>query len=278
MDENEKVLNELNQAVLQYAALGKRTAAQVVKEKGLQFILGSHSHGANFKGAYESFLEKKPTALKIRMTVSGLFADSLGLRISPRSYKKADRILGGNPAGLFVRSAKNGKPLLVRQTKRGKRTLGKKGDAFLSTHKNLIPFRREGEIILNRQSLAAYFEIQKRIGARGYTAASFLLKRYKTTIERLANGTYKNGQLKGVSSVDAVVMHKHFKALVPNKVGGAIGGVECEFSGRECWFKASSYVSTTSKRAFNQITARVMRNITSDIEAYITRKLAKNKK
>ena len=132
--------------------------------------------------------------------------------------------------------------------------------------------RGADEVILNRQSLAANFEIAKREGARGYSAAAFLYKRYRRTIERLAGREYKNGQLKGVSSVEACVMHRHIKIVVPNKVGNALGNIEADVSGRECWFKISAFTSNVDGARFKGIVSKVESAVAADIYAYLDRK------
>ena len=275
-------LERLNQDILAYALTTKKAAAEIVAEKGLQLLLGSHSNGANFEGLFGEFYKKAPPSGKITATVNSLFKSSAGLKISQKSYAKADRVLGGKPAGLFVKN-KVGKAVVVRQITRGKNIGRHKTSRRIKNATDLLGrarvlglLRQDGEIVLNRQALAANFEIRKREGGRYYSASAFLYKRYRRLIRQLAGRQYRRGQLVGVNSVDAAMMHEHVKVAVKNKTGSVLGTLEGDTSGRECWLKVSVYTSNIDKAGFRLITDRVMGRISADIHSYLTSKLARS--
>ena len=282
MDKNAETLKQLNGAILQYAVLRKQAVAEILVEKGKQLIFGSHSHGANFDGLYAEFEAKKPRPHKITADVSRIFKSGGGVLISPKSYAKADSILGGNAAGLFAINKKDGRAVLARQIIKGKRAGQHTARALKNSvglvagrTRTLALVRREGEVVLNRQALAANLELRKREGGRGYSAAAFLEKRYRRAIEKLAGRQYKRGQLKGVSSVDAVSMHKHVRELVSNRVGGPLSILEGEVGGKVNWLRLTVMTSNVNKAGFRLIAGKVMRAVTADIKAYIARKTRK---
>ena len=102
---NEKVIEELNRAVLMYAAFGKRAAAEVLVEKGKQLVFGAHNKYADFPGLFEEFSAIKPFSGRITLEAKFRFRGGGGLKISHSSYKKADAVLGANPSGVFALSA-----------------------------------------------------------------------------------------------------------------------------------------------------------------------------
>lgn len=286
MNKNDKIFADMQQTLTDYAAITKKAPEKIIVEKGKQLLFGSHNKFGNFKGLYDEFSAKKPRKGKITATSKSLFGANRGVKTSIMSRKTAGDILGGKSAGIFVAGkVKNvaSRPRIVRQITKGKR-IGQhivkdlKKSAMIRGNqqmlKKFLVHKDKGEFVLNKQSLAVAIEIAKREHARGYSAAAFLLKRYKKTIEKLAGKEYKNGQLKGVSSVDACVMHKHVKELVNNR-HNAISSVEGDVSNKGAWLKITVYTSNVGKAGFNRIVSKVMSSITDDMKNYISKKLKK---
>ena len=283
MNNNEKAFQDLQQALVDYAAKTKKTPGKIVSEKGLQLILGSHNQYGNFNGLFDEFSARKPRKGEISAASKSLFSSGSGIKTSIMSRKTAADILGGNSAGVFV-AGKFGnaasRPRIVRQITKGKKagqhtTKDLKKSAMIRGNqqalKQLMADKSAGEVVLNKQNLAAAIEIAKREHARGYSAAAFLPKRYKKSIKRLAGKEYKNGQLKGVNSVDACVMHTHIKELVPNR-NGALSNVEGDSSNAGAWLKMRVYTSNVAKPGFKRILAKVFSSVTADIREYLNKK------
>lgn len=284
MDKNQQQLKALNDAINDYVLVTKKTASEILVEKGKQLIFGSHSHGANFMGLYDEFLERKPPEGRISSTISSLFKRGEGIKISEKSYQEASSILGGASSGVF-QIRKKGRARLLHMVMKGKRVgqithrQGKRTGSLLGRHRALqkVVKLSSNEKILNVQNLAANIELVKRESARGYSASAFLYKRYRRTIERLAGKTYRRGQLKGVSATDAVGMHKHVKILVPNKAGDLLGKLEADVGNGQNWLQLSVFTNNVNKAGFRLLANRVMKNVTSDIRAYVERKMKKYK-
>lgn len=227
MDKNRKTLQNLQQALTDYAAITKKAPEKIVVEKGKQLLLGSHNKYANFKGLYEEFSAVKPLSGEILAGAKSVLSAGGGIKTSAKSRKLAGDILGGNSAGEFV---------------------------------------------LNKQNLAVSVEIAKREHARGYSASAFLPNRYKKTIEKLAGREYKRGQLKGINSVDACVMHKHIKELVPNR-NGAISNIEGDASNAGAWLKLGVFTNNTGKAGFRRLVQKVVASVVGDMRTYLERKM-----
>lgn len=283
MDKNDKVFAQLQRTIADYAAKTKKAPEKIIVEKGRQLLFGSHNKFGNFEGLFGEFSKMKPRKGEILAASKSLFSAGKGVKTSPISRKVAADILGGNSAGVFAAgkfATAATRPKLVRQINKG-RKIGrhttnnlKKSAPLLGNQRilGLVAHRSDGEVVLNKQNLAAAVEVAKREHARGYSAAAFLPKRYRRTIERLAGREYKNGQLKGVSSVDAVVMHKHVKEIVPNR-NGAISNIEGDVSPRGAWLKISAFTTNVGKAGFKRIVSKVMSKLNADMRAYLAGKL-----
>lgn len=284
MDKNQKALRDLQQALTDYAAITKKAPEKIIVEKGKQLLFGSHNKYANFKGLYDEFLAVKPHSGEILASAKSVLSAGGGIKTSAKSRKLAADILGGNSAGVFV-GGKFGnvasRPRLVRRITKGKkagqRTTNarlKHSAAMLGNQQAMktLADKSTGEFVLNKQNLAVAVEIAKREHARGYSASAFLPKRYKKTIEKLAGKTYKRGQLKGVNSVDACVMHKHIKELVPNR-NGVISNIEGDASNAGAWLKLNVFTSNTGKAGFKRLVQKVLASVTGDMRAYLKRKM-----
>ena len=283
MDKNDKVFADLQQTIADYAAITKKAPEKIIVEKGKQLLFGSHNKYANFEGLFGEFSAVKPHSGEILASAKSVLSAGGGIKTSAKSRKLAVDILGGNSAGVFV-GGKFGsaasRPRLVRRITKGKKAGQhttnarlKHSAAMLGNQQAMktLADKSAGEFVLNKQNLAVAVEIAKREHARGYSASAFLPNRYKKTIEKLAGKAYKRGQLKGVNSVDAVVMHKHIKELVPNR-NGAISNIEGDVSPRGAWLKISAFTTNVGKAGFKRIVAKVMSKLNADMRAYLDKK------
>lgn len=284
MDKNQKTLRDLQQALTDYAAITKKAPGKIIVEKGKQLLFGSHNKYANFKGLYDEFSAVKPRSGEILAGAKSVLSAGGGIKTSAKSRKLAGDILGGNSAGVFV-GGKFGnaasRPRLVRQITKGKKAGQhttnarlKRSAAMLGNQQAMkaLADKSAGEFVLNKQNLAVAVEIAKREHARGYSASAFLPNRYKKTIEKLAGKAYKRGQLKGVNSVDACVMHKHIKELVPNR-NGAISNIEGDVSNAGAWLKLNIFTNNTGKAGFRRLVQKVVASVVGDMRAYLERKM-----
>lgn len=271
MDSNEKTFKDLNDVLGEYAKASGYMPRKIIKEKATQFVLGSDSkYTANpFKGIYERTWEYAPLKGAITTKVMGILHNGGGILISKKSKERAESILGEGQSGLFkINEAKRGIQLVTvlvdakgrhfnGNTKKNKSRGGQQAVLGLKVGKNTInrANKKAGEIVLNRQSLAAFFEIRKREKARGYSAIAYIGKLLKQ-LTKQANSPYCN----------AAITNR-------NSANNTISQAEIRADKNSAYFALTNYTTGANKPLNQRLVNEVFKNVISDMQTYITRKM-----
>lgn len=253
-----KALDELGETLGEYARVSGRMPGRIVKDKARQFVLGSDSeYGEPFKGMYDSLKARSPLRGEITATVTSILKGGGGIRINKSARTKAAAMLPEGSAGLFRVTRRGIAPVYINS--RGRHVAGTKrniaaGASALIAQNNLRSFQKAGEVVLNRQSLAAAYEIRKREAARGYWAYAYVAGLFKKFF-RSMRGDEFSARISG-----------------ENSAGNTISWSAARATAGEAWFEIVAFTAGSSKAGYRLIAARVLRDVRRDMQTYIKRK------
>lgn len=268
MDKNDKVFSDLQQTLTDYADASGKLPSYIIKDKAKQFILGSNSeYGKAFKGVYERTKEHAPIKGEIKSKVIGILKNGGGILVSKKSIQRAELILDKGESGLFKVTPRAVIAVQVdnrgrhfnRNIKRNKNRAGVNAILGLKIGKKIInrAAKRKGEVVLNRQSLSAAFEIRKRESARGYSAVAYLASVFKKFISKLNGKNY------------------YASMINPNAANNEISTVFAKAEKNSAYLKIVNFTTGANKAGNRNIVDSVLKNITDDMKIYISKKLKK---
>ena len=271
----ESELDRLNKNLELYASVSKKAAAEVLRDKAYQLVLGNKEskHGAAFKGLYDRFTDIKPARGSIRSTLETRLKSGGGIIVHGRAREQAEKYLQGAKSGLFQRGGKG--LVSVMLGKRGQRLSPKtkKGKIAVGNARQLYPMKRDGDAILNRQSLSVALEIKNREAGIGYSAAALLRRHYQKILGKKAKPVeYKPiDTKKGIPPV-IKINNERKKILIRNRSTTSLGEGTLITNDKENTFNLSLYTTTMEKAGARKLVNLVLKDINSDISAYLKKK------
>jgi len=283
-------LDHFDRTMGQYVALTRRSAADVVAQKGGQIIMGNMS--PPFPGLFQALRRLSPAEGTItRDRESVLRGTRRGLKrpvkVRHRARRRAKQLLEGRPSGLFKLSRSRG-GVKVRQVRFRKR--GNKRISSRSNRGGMVRISRrgdagQGESLLNRVSLGIALELQMREAGRGYVAVSFLPKAYRRMIGRIRadvrrdEKAYRQRKIELNKALLQPMSNRHQDALMRNKSGEVLGRAEFRSTANNSGasLRITGFTPPQQRAEAHSIVGDVLRSVSADTQVYIDRKLAKQR-
>lgn len=254
-------LVRLNEALGRVEALGKRSAAELVRRAAADILLGSRGTGSGsgaFEGLFGEFRGIAPEEGKATAEAEGRgWRVGTGSTSFSRGLAKARAVLGDEPSGAFeVRRGSGGRvftPKRVYVRTRGKQ----RGTLTTRGSKTTIAAlgRQSGYSTLNLRALAVAYAIAYRESARGATAAQFLPKRYR---RELLRRDYEKAQQEAQRSINIPIQ---------NKKGTRIGMLDLNLRRDGGYARILGELGVPDR--FEGIVGKVITAVTADREAYL---------
>jgi hypothetical protein len=283
-------LEHFDRTMGQYIALSRRTPAEVVAQKGAQIIMGNQS--PPFPGLYQGLRRLAPKESEITRERLGVLSGTprgakRPVKVRRRARERADDLLAGRPSGLFQIRVRNGGRFTVRQTR-----FRKKGDKRIINRTNRggtvrISRRADAmgsEKLLNRISLAIALELQMREQGRGYTAISFLPKKYRRMLGkarahvRRNAQAYRNRKISMNKALTEGVGAMQEDVVLRNATGEVLGRVAFRSSGPGAALRITGFTPPQARAQAQTIVGDVLRSVSADTAVYIDRKLSRTRK
>jgi len=277
-------MKAFDEAMGKYIALSRRSAAEVVAQKGGQLILGNNN--PPFPGLYDVLKDLSPEPGSIvRDRMAALGSTPRGARrpvkVRPRAYRRAGALLEGRPSGLFnLRGTGGGlKVRQVRFSKRGNKRIKRRGGVARRNTRRDASIG--GDRLLNRVSLAIAIELMYREQGRGYTAISFLPKRYRRMLGKARSATRRSAAASRARKVDmnqalqdgALTMQT--TEDLRNAQGDTLGRVVFRSDAKGAALRILGYTPPQARSQAQAGVARVINFVRADTMVYVDRKLAR---
>jgi hypothetical protein len=277
-------LEHFDRTMGQYIALSRRTPAEVVAQKGAQIIMGNQS--PPFPGLYQGLRRLAPKGGEITAERLGILAGTprdarRPVKVRRRAEARARQLLGGRPSGLFAIGPK-GRVKQVRFRKRGDgRIKGARGGVIRTSRRSDA---LGSEKLLNRISMAIALELQMRESGRGYTAVSFLPKKYRRMLGQARSRTrrdsqaFRNRKIPMDKAIAEGLGTFQEDVVLRNAAGQVLGRVVFRSSGPGAALRITGFTPPQARAQAQTIVGDVLRSVSADTAVYIDRKLSRTRK